>query len=321
MDLCNDLDFLKTMYLIKSLISILKVMVPLILIIYCTMDIYKMLINTKTKSFKLVFQRVFIGFLVFFIPTFVDVCLSFLGEKGVSSAPCWVNANETTISMLTAKRDAERKIVAEAEEKRRIELQKERERIDKAVSEARDRLNNQIISNGDSPENYDPDKYSDVLFSESGVDGMVTVENGVFYKPSTYTSGQDGTRGSGPYGYNKFFYARLQKFVEDASSLGHTITISGDDYGSWRPYSKQAYYYNCYITKSCNNGNLAAIPGTSNHGWGIASDLSFGSTSAKYWAHDNAYEYGLSFNLCNNVRVPSNCSEDWHIEPKDIVKR
>ena len=157
------------------------------------------------------------------------------------------------------------------------------------------------------------------LFSENGTDGQVDVVNGVFYKPSTMTSGTDGTKGSAPYGYNKFFYSRLTKFIEAAAQNGYTITMSGNDYGSWRPYSLQQYYYNCYLTKACNNGNLAAVPGSSNHGWGIASDLAFSSQSAKYWAHDNCKAYGLSFNLCQNIR--GSCAEDWHIEPTVIAKK
>jgi len=41
----------------------------------------------------------------------------------------------------------------------------------------------------------------------------------------------------------------------------------------FRTMSEQQYFYDCYRTKSCNNGNLAAKPGYSNHQSGRALDL------------------------------------------------
>jgi hypothetical protein len=39
---------------------------------------------------------------------------------------------------------------------------------------------------------------------------------------------------------------------------------------SYRTYDQQVYLYNQYIN---GTGNLAAVPGTSNHGWGLAVDV------------------------------------------------
>jgi hypothetical protein len=68
----------------------------------------------------------------------------------------------------------------------------------------------------------------------------------------------------------------------------------------FRTMSEQQYFYNCYKTGSCNNGNLAAKPGYSNHQSGIALDLTTSS-----WLANNASKYGF-------IRtVPS---EAWHYE-------
>lgn len=68
----------------------------------------------------------------------------------------------------------------------------------------------------------------------------------------------------------------------------------------FRTNSEQSYLYNCYKSKRCNNGNLAARPGYSNHQNGLALDL---STST--WLARNASKYGF-------VRtVPK---EAWHYE-------
>jgi hypothetical protein len=68
----------------------------------------------------------------------------------------------------------------------------------------------------------------------------------------------------------------------------------------FRTNAEQTRLYNCYLSKRCNNGNLAARPGYSNHQNGLALDL---STST--WLARNASKFGF-------VRtVPK---EAWHYE-------
>ena len=317
MDICSDVDALRTLYVVKSFLNIGKLLVPLILMVMCSIDIYKVVIKTSYKPYSVIFKRFVAALLVFFIGTIIDVVLNTLGEAKVSATSCWANANRETIAVLQEIKIADIKAKAEAEQKRREEARAKRNEELKNIKIHEDKIINSGNSGNNGGSSIGEIDYS--LFSENGSDGKVDVVNGVFYKPSTMTSGTDGTKGSAPYGYNKFFYARLSKFIEAAAQNGYTITMSGNDYGSWRPYSLQQYYYNCYLTKACNNGNLAAFCGSSNHGWGIASDLAFSSQSAKYWAHDNCKAYGLSFNLCQNIR--GSCAEDWHIEPTVIAKK
>ena len=86
---------------------------------------------------------------------------------------------------------------------------------------------------------------------------------------------------------------KMQKAAHEA---GVYLAITS----GFRTMAEQKYLYNCYLTGSCNNGNLAAKPGYSNHQSGIALDL---TTSG--WLAKNAGKYGF-------VRtVPS---EDWHYE-------
>lgn len=317
MDICSDVDALRTLYVVKSFLNIGKLLVPVILMVMCSIDIYKVVIKTSYKPYSVIFKRFVAALLVFFIGTIIDVVLNTLGKANVSATSCWANANRETIAVLQEIKIADIKAKAEAEQKRREEARAKRNEELKNIKIHEDKIINSGNSGNNGGSSSGEIDYS--LFSENGSDGKVDVVNGVFYKPSTMTSGTDGTKGSAPYGYNKFFYARLSKFIEAAAQNGYTITMSGNDYGSWRPYSLQQYYYNCYLTKACNNGNLAALPGSSNHGWGIASDLAFSSQSAKYWAHDNCKAYGLSFNLCQNIR--GSCAEDWHIEPTVIAKK
>ncbi|CAF0953362.1 unnamed protein product [Didymodactylos carnosus] len=100
---------------------------------------------------------------------------------------------------------------------------------------------------------------------------------------------------------------------------GVAIKISS----GFRVLARQQYFYDCYITQQCNDGNFAAVPGTSNHGTGIALDLNTNcgkqtdekppaecQTSDVYqWLYENGHNYGF-------VRTVK--SEPWHWEYRGI---
>lgn len=52
-------------------------------------------------------------------------------------------------------------------------------------------------------------------------------------------------------------------------ATGVRIAVTGPD-SSYRTLDRQRYYYALYLS---GRGNLAAVPGTSNHGWGLAVDV------------------------------------------------
>jgi len=93
------------------------------------------------------------------------------------------------------------------------------------------------------------------------------------------------------------------QMAEAAKKAGIRLTINS----GFRTLARQQYFWNCYQTKKCNNGNLAARPGNSNHGRGVALDINTGPTStATYkWMAANAARYGF------RRTVPS---EPWHWE-------
>ena len=105
----------------------------------------------------------------------------------------------------------------------------------------------------------------------------------------------------------------FDKMASAAKRAGVKITISS----GFRTIARQQYFWNCYQTKKCNNGNLAARPGTSNHGRGIALDLNTncgrqtgskpncGGSVVYQWLKNNGHKYGFK----RTVR-----SEPWHWE-------
>lgn len=74
--------------------------------------------------------------------------------------------------------------------------------------------------------------------------------------------------------------------------------LGGDS--SYRPYDRQEYYWDLYQS---GQGNLAAYPGTSNHGLGVAVDL------AEPWMRTWIDEHGHKFGWAKTEAM----SEWWHV--------
>lgn len=89
------------------------------------------------------------------------------------------------------------------------------------------------------------------------------------------------------------------QLVADAQRDGVTITITD----SYRDYARQvdlARRKGLY-----SEGGLAATPGTSNHGWGLAVDANIDDRAAAGWLAMNAASYGFA------ADVPR---EPWHFD-------
>lgn len=92
--------------------------------------------------------------------------------------------------------------------------------------------------------------------------------------------------------FNKAYKARF----------GGNITITSSGENAYRTYATQVHYWNTLPR------GQAARPGTSNHGWGLAIDISGvgGHGSTKYnWLNANAGKYGFDDNVSH---------EAWHWE-------
>lgn len=93
------------------------------------------------------------------------------------------------------------------------------------------------------------------------------------------------------------FYVMQQAAAKQGVSIK---IVSG-----FRTMAEQQYLYNCYLNKNCNNGNLAAKPGYSNHQSGHALDLNTSSSAVLNWLNANGASFGFK------RTVPS---EAWHWE-------
>ncbi|MFI5842083.1 D-alanyl-D-alanine carboxypeptidase family protein [Catenuloplanes sp. NPDC051500] len=80
---------------------------------------------------------------------------------------------------------------------------------------------------------------------------------------------------------------KLTQMMADAKAQGVTIGITD----SYRPYEEQVDLVRRKGLYS--QGGLAAKPGTSDHGWGMATDLDL-NPKALAWMRDNAGRYGFA---------------------------
>merc|ERR1711939_1273869 len=109
----------------------------------------------------------------------------------------------------------------------------------------------------------------------------------------------------------------FDQMASAAKAAGVSVKVNS----GFRTIARQEYFWNCYQTKKCNNGNLAVKPGSSNHGKGIALDLntdcgkqtgakpSCGGSAVYQWLYNNAHKYGF-------IRTVQ--SEPWHWEFRGI---
>lgn len=91
------------------------------------------------------------------------------------------------------------------------------------------------------------------------------------------------------------------------ATLGRTITVAPGADSAMRTLAQQQADYDLYIN---HHGNVAAVPGTSNHGWGRAVDITGYEVHDDVWAWllAHAAEYGYSH------ATGALSGERWHWE-------
>ena len=88
----------------------------------------------------------------------------------------------------------------------------------------------------------------------------------------------------------------MERLLGDARAAGVKIDVT-DSYRSFEAQEDVARRKGLY-----RNGGLAAVPGTSAHGWGMAVDLGL-DPAAQRWMRDNGHKYGF---------VEDTPREPWH---------
>ncbi len=104
--ICDTLGFLRIMYFVKTILSILGFVIPFILIVFTTIDIYKGIINPDNKDIvKKIGFRVGAAVIVFIIPMIIPGVLSlfdFVGSSDYKVSKCYVNGTSECLDTITS---------------------------------------------------------------------------------------------------------------------------------------------------------------------------------------------------------------------------
>ena len=85
-------DFGSTLKLVSYSILIVRILVPLLLIVMSSLDLYKAVTSGKDDDFKkqmvILGKRIVIGIAVFFLPSFVNLIVNALNNKPADYKTC-----------------------------------------------------------------------------------------------------------------------------------------------------------------------------------------------------------------------------------------
>lgn len=131
MDICNDPGVLRVFLIFKIIFEIACIILPIIIIILGSIDMFKAIINSKPQDtikdgLMLNLKRMIAALIIFFIPSILKFIFTNLVPVDSSLNECFTNANLDTITKLTK----------EQEDKLATEKQNEKEKNNLLLQEA-----------------------------------------------------------------------------------------------------------------------------------------------------------------------------------------
>ena len=103
--LCDTIGYLKVMSLIKTLLNIIRFVIPIILVVLIITDLFKNVLNPNNKeSVNRIKSRIIAAIIIFLVPTLVSLVVYLIqvilddnssGEYKISS--CYTNATSVCI--------------------------------------------------------------------------------------------------------------------------------------------------------------------------------------------------------------------------------
>lgn len=312
---CNNYNLLVFTYYLKVFIASCMTVIPLI---YFEKVFIKLIKYKKENGFinKYYLKKQ----IKLFFPCFIIFLLAFILHNTLNNNVCYSYSSKAYRNYFKVYNSLKNKD---------LDLSTKNDYLENAIT-----LNNNIKENENEEVKVEEIKKDTLNLNETDYNkqNKVYVIDGVFYYPqyrygnyntysgTTCSSNLERDGYNNPFGYNNYFYIRLNAFIEEASKNGYKITMSGQ---GCRNYNTQVKYYNT-MTRG-----RAAPPGYSLHGFGIASDLEFYQSDGSVcgygrndyncpsmgWAHANASKFGLTFPLLN-----ASYREDWHIEVINKIK-
>ena len=191
LNLCEEPGFLYVLLIIKYLITILKILVPIILMYRAIVPFVKCIISGKelTKELNGVFKSTIAALLIFFIPTIVNYAMDTLVDSDVDSsfASCVSNTNLSTIEELKAKQEEEIEQTLKEREENINDFTKDqnekyqeelKENLEKEEQENGANSSNDDSSTSSENNNYTTSAYGSLFVGDSrtaGLSSQVTI--------------------------------------------------------------------------------------------------------------------------------------------------
>lgn len=339
LSICDTPEIAQVIQIINTIITIIKISVPIILIVALSIDFLLAIkvgdADLLKKATEGAVKKMIAAVLIFLIPSFVsliiDVVNPSIGYKECLNVKYSASAYETKAESLVAKaestttmNDYSAAVIAVSKVtdiNKRVAYQERlkavKEIIDKRSDENNDTPHGNGTGSGDGSGSGSGGTSPGTTDNTSGTGNYtVSYKDGTFYIPNVRaTNDSQIPAQSGISGTNPEFSRRLQLLIADAKKAGYKVTISQGH----RPYSVQLSKWNSSSRPCSTRSAHIACPGGSRHGFGIAADLRFDGTgcpeddfdcnAAATWVHANAANYGLKFRM--NY-------EPWHIEPDKV---
>ena len=125
--ICDNIGFLRAMSLIKTIVTFIQFAIPIALIIWISIDLFKNMVNPDNKDgLKKIGIRLGAAIIVFIIPTIVVGVLNIFdnitGNTNYKVSNCYTNANSDCISNINTYLNCEDENFSEDEKKNCLEL-------------------------------------------------------------------------------------------------------------------------------------------------------------------------------------------------------
>lgn len=114
---CENLDIIKIMSALKSVVTIVTIAVPILIVVYSIIDAIKTLTSSEAdtkKMFNSIIKRLLAGALVFLVPVIVKFILDIIPSETNYYLACYQNATDERIDFVSEKQAS--KVLNELEE-------------------------------------------------------------------------------------------------------------------------------------------------------------------------------------------------------------
>lgn len=139
--ICDNAATLEMIYIVKTVLNILKIAAPIFLIILSMLDVVRMVTNAnmdQTAQSGRILKRMFSAVLIFLLASIIDLVFNVVGIPSLPSTQCWNEATKETVEVL---KQAEKE----------AELAKEEERLQSAKDKEQEEYENRFEDYDDEP--------------------------------------------------------------------------------------------------------------------------------------------------------------------------